>query len=227
MREQIPLEMGSGLAASAQLEAFRRRFSDPESCPPARSLRVSATLRPEWLRTVDFRKTARGLRILEWNVGGTAEPGSLSRRLDAVKRVRRADTRLLPQHAKKGLDEYAQMLAREVLALHRKGLRTRVIVNQVRRAQAVYQTLRHAGRPEDGLVLSHSRFRRGDLQEKKNSLSDQRSDQIVVATQAVEAGVGLTSAARAAMMITASWRCRIVGWVRCWPKFRAALPVDA
>jgi hypothetical protein len=75
--------------------------------------------------------------------------------------------------------------------------------------------------------LSHSRFRRGDLQEKKNSLSDQRSDQIVVATQAVEAGVGLTSAARAAMMITASWRCRIVGWVRCWPKFRAALPVDA
>ena len=56
--------MGAGRATSAQLEAFRRIESaradkDRHSrCRPARSLWISATLDPEWLRTVDFRVSA-------------------------------------------------------------------------------------------------------------------------------------------------------------------------
>ncbi|MGE3782647.1 MAG: CRISPR-associated endonuclease Cas3'' [Alphaproteobacteria bacterium] len=185
--------MGSGLATSAQLEAFRRRLDEQEGCPPARNLWVSATLRPEWLRTVDFRNPS-DLRILEWDIAGSSEPASLTRRLDAIKRIRRADTRVPPEHTRKGLNDYARMAAREVLALHRKGLRTLVIVNQVQRAQAIYQALRQAGRPEDGLVLIHSRFRHSDRERIQQAISDRNSDQIVVATQAIEAGIDVTSA---------------------------------
>lgn len=43
--------MGPGLKTSAQLEAFRQKIG---LSPRSRSLWVSATLKPDWLRTVDF-----------------------------------------------------------------------------------------------------------------------------------------------------------------------------
>jgi CRISPR-associated endonuclease/helicase Cas3 len=48
--------MGSGLASTAQLQAFRERFG---TVGPASTLWMSATFMPEWLRTVDFRSGAR------------------------------------------------------------------------------------------------------------------------------------------------------------------------
>jgi CRISPR-associated endonuclease/helicase Cas3 len=88
--DEVPL-MGAGLATSAQIEAFRRR-SGWRSKGRARTLWVSATLEPDWLATVDFRREVRKPRTLRWNDGGTPEPPSLAARLDAKKSVRKADT---------------------------------------------------------------------------------------------------------------------------------------
>ena len=43
--------MGSGLATTLQLQAFRRNFG---AFGEARTIWMSATVEPEWLRTVDF-----------------------------------------------------------------------------------------------------------------------------------------------------------------------------
>ncbi len=186
--------MGAGLATSAQLEAFRRIWStDIGDARAAHSLWMSATLNPEWLRTVDLVKAAPNLRVLKWNVGGTAEPAVLSQCLDGIKRVRAAATQLLSGYGTKGLDNYAGMVACEVLAAHRDGYRTLVIVNRVARAQAIYEALRRAGR-RDRMILIHSRFRPADRERIRKHIAGPASDQIVVATQAIEAGIDITSA---------------------------------
>ncbi len=59
--------MGAGIATSAQIEAFRRRCQWHHE-RAARSLWVSATLQPEWLATVDFR---REVAKLERSIGMT------------------------------------------------------------------------------------------------------------------------------------------------------------
>ena len=53
--------MGVGLATSAQLQAFRRRFG---TYGEVKTVWMSATLLPEWLRTVDFREQVPALRTL-------------------------------------------------------------------------------------------------------------------------------------------------------------------
>jgi CRISPR-associated endonuclease/helicase Cas3 len=206
--------MSAGLATSAQLDAFRRiRTGSSNRRAPARSLWVSATLRRDWLNTVDLVKVAPELRVIEWDSGGAAEPPALTRRLDALKHVTRAATCLLPSAGKMQYQHYARSLADEVLEAHRRGFRTLVIVNQVRRAQAVYQALRQAGRSEDGLLLIHSRFRPREREEIQKALACPVEDQIVVATQAVEAGVDLTSA----VLLTelAPWASLVQRFGRC------------
>ena len=53
--------MGAGLATTAQLQAFRETFG---TLTPVQSLWMSATLRPDWLATVDFKDTVRTLTPL-------------------------------------------------------------------------------------------------------------------------------------------------------------------
>ncbi len=53
--------MGVGLATSAQLQAFRRHFG---AYGEVKTIWMSATLLPEWLRTVDFREQVPALRTL-------------------------------------------------------------------------------------------------------------------------------------------------------------------
>src|SRR6266851_7740506 len=83
--------MGAGIATSAQIEAFRRRRGWRHE-RGARSLWLSATLQPEWLATVDFRREVPKPRTLYWNSGDPPEPAGLSARLDARKGVSRAET---------------------------------------------------------------------------------------------------------------------------------------
>src|SRR5437660_10489730 len=52
--------MGPGLVTSAQLDAFRRRLDLTSN---SRSLWVSATLKRDWLKTVDFEPAS--LSVLE------------------------------------------------------------------------------------------------------------------------------------------------------------------
>ncbi len=181
--------MGASLATSTQIEGFRRARHAPEHAAPqlARSLWISATLRPEWLRTAEFLAPPR---VLHWQDHDRATPEA-RKRVDAVKRLRQARTVLDAEDVKRP-QRYAERLAKEVVAAHRPGATTLVIVNTVRRAQAVAAAVARAV-PKIERLLVHSRFRPAERAALAPRLAE-TGERIVVATQAVEAGVNMTSA---------------------------------
>ena len=196
--------MGAGRATSAQLEAFRRldvaRASPCASSKAARSLWVSATLEPDWLRTVDF-PTPAGQAVARVETGPSADT-RLRRLVTARKRLSPACPH--PLSPKNGdISRYLEGLAEDVLRAHRPGHLSLVIVNRVKRAQDLYAKLskrlklQSTDAPELGLL--HGRFRSADRQREARRLplpskSVGKDGLIVVATQAVEAGVDISAA---------------------------------
>ncbi len=83
--------MGAGLATSAQLEAFRRRF---RLARLSRSLWMSATINIAWLATVDMRphleKITRHLKLTP----AEQEISQVKERRAAIKRLAKASTAL-------------------------------------------------------------------------------------------------------------------------------------
>ena len=194
--------MGAGRATSTQLEAFRRLEAERAAKAnrpngrPARSLWISATLEPAWLKTVDHAKPPPEavLRV----VPGADADGRLGRLAKAKKTLRR--TYIAPASAKADdLKRYVGELADAVLDAHCPGYMTLVIVNRVARAQALHEVLKkslsESERSIPALVLIHSRFRRVDRdREMKKMVSGDTRDIIVIATQAVEAGIDISAA---------------------------------
>lgn len=194
--------MGAGRATSAQLEAFRR-YEDERAAKanrpngrPARSLWISATLEPAWLKTVDHAKPPPEA-VLRINL--SAETGErLERLANAKKTLRRTDIAPASQKAD-DLKHYVAGLGDAILGAHHPGHMTLVIVNRVARAQDLHQVLKkslsESERSIPALVLIHSRFRRFDRErEMKKMVSGDARDIIVIATQAVEAGVDISAA---------------------------------
>ena len=208
--------MGAGCATSAQLEAFRRledarvfRYEDrPRRL--ARSLWISATLDPGWLRTADFSPPT----------STDARPGSEDNRLLVVDPNENGGRLRQLSFAKKNLScagvaplsdnvgdrkAYINSLAASVVAAHVNGRKTLVIVNQVVRAQALHAALKKLLTEQGGatprLALIHSRYRRSDRQREMDKVfADEKEGDsssrnlIVVSTQAVEAGVDISAA---------------------------------
>ena len=110
--------MGAGRATSAQLEAFRlcdagRTAQEGRMRPRfARSLWISATLEPDWLRTVDFRTPdTDAVR----RVDPQQERDERLRRLATAKKVL-TRTSIAPESGKTAdVDAYVAQLARSVL----------------------------------------------------------------------------------------------------------------
>lgn len=200
--------MGSALSTSSQLEAFRR--ASPPAFP-SRSMWISATLRPEWLGSVDFREHLDSLSVLEL---GSEDYQRATHLLEAPKSLERAPFRLEKETGSNrgnGVTAIAELVGR----VHRHGTQTLVIVNRVDRAQEVYRHLaadlarRAEGAREDlapelfvhqhhipaELLLLHARFRPAERREIERKLMDETpaAGRIVVATQAVEAGVDISS----------------------------------
>ncbi|MDE0105783.1 MAG: CRISPR-associated helicase Cas3', partial [Bryobacterales bacterium] len=192
--------MGAGLATSAQLEAFRHhesvRNSDEHRTPgrPCQSLWISATLEPEWLETVDHSTPTEVMRI-DPATEGDSRLVSLAKAPKHLRCANAAPESSSARHEK----QYLAQLARSVIDAHRTGRMTLVIVNQVKRAQALYSQIRkilpvrNETAPE--LVLIHSRFRLADRVREMEKLPDAgaQSDTIVIATQAVEAGLDISA----------------------------------
>ncbi|WP_166355286.1 type I-G CRISPR-associated helicase/endonuclease Cas3g [Phytoactinopolyspora limicola] len=168
--------MGPGLPTSLQLEALRRSLGTAESC---RSMWMSATVDLGTLATVDYVGPSTTVEISEAD-----RTGPLADRLAATRLVTRLD---VSNDAKR----YPRELAAEVIARHKPGARTLVVLNTVERAQAVYQSLA-ALSGETRTLLLHSRFRPPDRQARTAELADVE-DGIVVATQVLEAGLDITS----------------------------------
>ena len=139
--------MGSGLATTAQLQAFRATLG---TLHPVHSIWMSATLQKDWLRTIDFSAKAENLREFTLSEEDRINP-SVKKRLEAQKPIEKAE---IP--ADKPLK-----VAELILDTHQKGTRTLVIVNTVNRAAEIYSQLKRK-KPEAALTLVHSRFRPGD-----------------------------------------------------------------
>ncbi|MGH8526110.1 MAG: CRISPR-associated helicase/endonuclease Cas3, partial [Gammaproteobacteria bacterium] len=144
--------MGPGLVTSAQLQAFRR---DLALASNSRSLWVSATLKPEWLKTVDFDPASLN-PPLRLNEEEKMVPAVRARR-EAVKSLTRCDVALVsakPGRSDKAeesekvsklsnedLKTYYRTLTHRILAAHQQGTTTLVILNTVERAQGLFAEL--------------------------------------------------------------------------------------
>lgn len=196
--------MGAGRATSAQLEAFRRNDwvrAANAGIPrgrPSRSLWLSATLDPSWLATVDHpAPPATSVCTVDPR---TTRDDRLVQLARATKRLHRAQ--VAPVSSKKTdlAKNYVRELADVILQEHRCGLMTLAIVNRVDRAQALYDALKRQaaklGLLVPTLVLIHSRFRPADRQREMEKVKADTNEagRIVVATQAVEAGVDISAA---------------------------------
>ena len=184
--------MGAGLATSAQLEAFRCRAA---TALPARSLWISATLDPSWVRTVDFERPPTVWRAPQ-DFADDAASKAVRRIVEAPKPI--AAARAVADGAKKeDQAAYASAVAREALELRKRDALTLVVANTVGRAQAIHAALLNAGVSGEDLALVHSRFRPDDRARQMEKLKERSGDRgrIAVATQAIEAGIDISAAA--------------------------------
>jgi CRISPR-associated endonuclease/helicase Cas3 len=167
--------MGVGASTAAQLQAFREQL---KVAGTVKTVWMTATLSEGRLRTVDVRRPFRSMPF----VAGEA---SLEARLRAVKTLSCAAAR----SGKKGT---LSKLAREIASAHERGTLTLVVVNRVARAQELYALLvKEAG--VEATALIHSRFRPADRRRISEAALSGEFQGIVVATQAIEAGVDISA----------------------------------
>ena len=203
--------MGPALPTSTQLEAFRRMLG---ITAPAHSLWISATLDASWLDSVDFRPHCQaGLARQALGDADRAEE-SAQRRLHASKTLARAETVLNADTAGDRAKAYVNSLAEEIRSAHVPGEQTLVIVNRVERAQSLYRALSRGADAPDCLLL-HARFRPRERRTIEQRLREpvDAAGRIVVATQAVEAGVDIDS--RVLFTELAPWSSLVQRFGRC------------
>lgn len=207
MFDEVQL-MGAGLATSAQIEAFRRSFPLAGN---SRTLWASATLNCDWLATVDMRAHMDSLTRHEIDDKDRQKAGD---RLHALKQVSQAAASLTKEANKKSeLQNYLEALRNLVLENHDSNTQTLVIVNRVERAQQLFRLLREA-RSDKSDMLIHARFRAAERAQQAHRLHAESSrDRIIVATQAIEAGVDISS--KTLVTELAPWPSLVQRFGRC------------
>jgi len=189
--------MGDGLATTAQLAAFRSRFT---TFGPTPTIWMSATLDPEMLRTVDLQEQPP---VFELGPDDKANE-RLWKRLEAAKSVAPA-----PEECRA-----PEGLARFLAAEHKPGTQTLAVVNRVARAQAVFDEFRRLA-PKVPCRLLHSRFRSNEKKIWPDLFREQipSEGRVLISTQVVEAGLDISSA----LLITdlAPWPSLVQRFGRC------------
>ena len=193
--------MANGLPTSTQLSGLRDKL---KTFGPAQSMWMSATARRDWLNTIDHPNAGQ---VIELGLDDLADP-RLSKRHNALKFVCKASVNF------KKPKEMAELIAEK----HEPGALTLVIVNTVERAQAAYAELtktRNNMLPDVEKVLVHSRFREDDRKKKNKTMAAplDPTGRVVVATQAVEAGVDIS--ARTLITELAPWASMVQRFGRC------------
>lgn len=200
--------MDVGLATSAQLQAYRDQDA-PKHLRPCCTWWMSATLQPDWLRTVDTAhyhhswvqnpcevpadQRTGGL----WDVDKSADTATI-----APDRHQDFAARILEEHARLSDGEFGKI--------------TLVVCNTVERACATFEAIVKRRKEETRLI--HSRFRPAERErwqaEFLNRAACRRGvDRIIVATQVVEAGVDIS----AGCLVTelAPWPSLVQRFGRC------------
>ncbi len=181
--------MDVGLATSAQLQAVREEDRG-KGFRPCHTWWMSATLQPDWLKSVDTAQYHENWAKEPCKVELGQRKGGLwdihkSLKIDAI------DVNDHVAFAERILREHGDLKASEF------GRITLVVCNTVDRACKTYDALQELGRA-DGIELVHSRFRPAEREawrERFLSRSACRAevDRIIVATQVVEAGVDISA----------------------------------
>lgn len=201
--------MDVGLATSAQLQAFRGE-DHGKRLRPCHTWWMSATLQPDWLRSVDTVSHHENWIQSPCQVPPALRTGGL---WDIQKPL--TTEAIGPQDdeafASRILEAHADILAGEY------GRITLVVCNTVDRACRTFDALHEAGRV-NGLELVHSRFRPAEREGWRERFLSRSActpevDRIIVATQVVEAGVDIS----AACLITelAPWPSLVQRFGRC------------
>ncbi|WP_063607972.1 CRISPR-associated helicase/endonuclease Cas3 [Zavarzinella formosa] len=222
--------MGVGLATSSQLQAFRETLG---TYGKAQTIWMSATLLPDWLATVDYRKNIEPelkLDVLKLNPVEDYQADGLKERWEAWKPIEQAALNGENLTASETKD-----LAKFVVQKHIRGSLTLVIVNTVDRCrglfEAIQEVFKSAGKhgkkaplpgsvpPAPDLQLIHSRFRPKERETWKDWLTQNADElintpgRIVVSTQVVEAGVDIS--ARTLITELAPWPSLVQRFGRC------------
>lgn len=171
--------MGPALPTSLQLQGLRSRLG---TVLPVRSMWMSATVNETDLATADYS----GPTSVE-ELSDADRNGPLRMRLEATRLIRRGEVGDEPA-------KYPAELAALVVAEHRPGTRTLVVLNTVERARQVFAAV-GALAPAAEVVLLHSRFRPDDrARQTDQALAEPGvAGRIVIATQVLEAGIDTTS----------------------------------
>jgi CRISPR-associated endonuclease/helicase Cas3 len=201
--------MDVGLATSAQLQAFREE-DVRKQLRPSHTWWMSATLQPEWLRSVDTALYHENWIRNPCSIAPAQRAGGLweINKSLRIETIGRDDDRAF---AKRILAEHAELPDADF------GRITLVVCNTVDRACRTFDALRAAGRT-GGLELVHSRFRPAEREGWRErflcrSACAHGVDRIIVATQVVEAGVDVS----AGCLITelAPWASLVQRFGRC------------
>ncbi len=177
--------MGVALKTSAQLQGFREKFGNYGT---SQSLWMSATMKPEQLKTIDLRD--RELKTLKLSEADRSH-SELQKRIQAKKALLKAQTIFDGKES-----DYAKRLAKEAVDAHQEGKLTLVVVNKVSRARAVYKEIKKlVGNNGIPVRLIHSRFRSTERQKLTEILlNPEPLTGFLITTQAVEAGVDISAA---------------------------------
>lgn len=198
--------MGVGVETSAQLDGFRQLWQSTMACP---TWWMSATLEDARLATVDHPAPNGGWPKLELTSEEKGAEG-VRQRIEAKKPIQKVAQELTPTNK----TTHSRDLAKIIKDKHLPGTLTLVVVNRVKRARELYAALRDKklGLDPQRIALIHSRFRPVD-RERHSQLLFGDGDRIVIATQAIEAGVDVS--ARLLITELAPWSSMVQRFGRC------------
>lgn len=198
--------MGVGVETSAQLDGFRHGPVGTGSF----TWWMSATLDSARLATVDHPQPEGGWPTLALGAADL-NAQAVQKRVQSTKPLAMGPEALSLNAASKV--GYAKALAEFIREKHSQGTFTLVVVNRVNRAQEIYRILRESKVPAAAdIALIHSRFRPGD-RAGQQAILGRSGDRIVIATQAIEAGVDIS--ARLLITELAPWSSLVQRFGRC------------
>jgi CRISPR-associated endonuclease/helicase Cas3 len=198
--------MGAGVRTSAQLEGLRRKIGVGAGCA---TWWASATLDNRLLDTPDHRERDEALALAD----DDHKTPEVAQRVNAVKRLAPLPLTLAADSAKV-VEPYIEKLAASVIEKHQPGSVTIVILNRVNRAKELFTVLEKAAKRQSlpERVLIHSRFRPME-REKLSDKIKESGEKIIISTQAIEAGVDISS--RTLITELAPWSSLIQRFGRC------------
>ncbi len=196
--------MGPGLTSTTQLEGFRR---DPTlGARTNHSWWMSATIRADWLTSVDFPATLTNSPPLTLSNAEKQDGGRVQTLRSAPKQLIHA--------ASIGREAIPKQVAAYIVKNRSTDHLNLVVVNTVKRARLLHAELsKQLGKKHPDPILLHSQFRPNDRQRVLEKIRASQPGSIVVSTQVIEAGVDLS--AHTLFTELAPWSSLVQRFGRC------------